>query len=278
MTSPLSKLSNLQQRIITGIIGASIMVGGVYYNAYTFGLLFLAITILAQIEFYTLLKVDNHKPLVVLGTVIGTAVYGITFGFMTGLLPIISYLILFPLCTLIYFVKLYKTEEKPFTNIAFTFLGVLYVAVPFSLFQYVAFINLQYHWEMVAGSLFLLWASDTGAYFAGTYLGKHKLFPRVSPKKSWEGSLGGLIASMLVAWILAINFGTIAPYKWFVLSGLIVVAGTYGDLVESLFKRSIAIKDSGSILPGHGGFLDRFDGLLLSTPYISTFLALSQGY
>jgi phosphatidate cytidylyltransferase len=278
MPSRLNKLSNLQQRIITGTIGALLMVCGVYYNAFTFGALFLTISILAQIEFYRLAKVDKHLPLVIMGTFIGAVLFIITFCYLSGFLPGRTYLLLFPLCTLIYFVKLYKREEKPFTNIAFTFLGIVYVALPLSLFQYVAFQHHIYQWQMVAGSLFLLWASDTGAYFAGTLFGKKKLFPRISPKKSWEGTIGGLVASMLIALLLSQIFVTISPWKWFIMSGLIVVAGTYGDLVESMLKRSISIKDSGSILPGHGGFLDRFDGLLLSTPYISTFLALSQGY
>jgi len=276
MQSPLSKLSNMQQRIITGVIGATIMMSGIYYNAYSFGALFLAITVLAQIEFYRLARVDKHTPLMFLGTLIGAVLFIITFGYLNHLWGGIYFLILFPLCTLVYFTKLYQKEEKPFTQIAYTFLGVLYVALPFSLFEYVAFVNDSYEWQMVAGSLFLLWASDSGAYFAGTWFGKTKLFPRISPKKSWEGSLGGLITSLLVAYVLTIYFTNIAPYKWFIMSSLIVVAGTYGDLVESMLKRSIDIKDSGSILPGHGGFLDRFDGLLLSTPYISTFLVLSQ--
>jgi phosphatidate cytidylyltransferase len=127
---------------------------------------------------------------------------------------------------------------------------------------------------LVMGCLFLLWASDSGAYFAGTKFGKTKLFERVSPKKSWEGSMGGFAASMLVGVVLGRYFTSLPLWQWLVIGLIIVVAGTYGDLVESLFKRSIKIKDSGSIIPGHGGFLDRFDGLLLSVPFIVAFLKL----
>jgi phosphatidate cytidylyltransferase len=180
------------------------------------------------------------------------------------------------LCALIFFIKLYKAkDEKPFKNIAYTFLGIIYVALPFALLTVLAFIqNDTYDPNIVLGCLFLLWASDSGAYFAGTKFGKTKLFERVSPKKSWEGSVGGLIAAMGVAYIISLYYTNYAPWQWFSIGFIIVVAGTYGDLVESLFKRSMNIKDSADTIPGHGGFLDRFDGLLLSIPFIITFLKL----
>ncbi|MFN3379783.1 MAG: phosphatidate cytidylyltransferase, partial [Runella zeae] len=130
------------------------------------------------------------------------------------------------------------------------------------------------NFEIVLGCLLLLWATDIGAYFAGTYLGKRKLFERVSPKKSWEGAAGGAAFAGLVAFVLGVYFKSHEPWEWYCIAALIVVGGTLGDLVESLFKRSIAIKDSGSTIPGHGGFLDRFDGLLLSTPFIVTFVKI----
>jgi phosphatidate cytidylyltransferase len=149
------------------------------------------------------------------------------------------------------------------------------VALPFALLTVLAFIqNETYDPQIVLGCLFLLWASDSGAYFAGTKFGKTKLFERVSPKKSWEGSIGGLIAAMIVAYVLSIYYTNFESWQWFGIGVIIVVAGTYGDLVESLFKRSINIKDSADTIPGHGGFLDRFDGLLLSIPFIITFLKL----
>jgi phosphatidate cytidylyltransferase len=271
----LSKLSNLQQRIVTGGIGALLLVAAVYFGAYSFGILFLTIMVLAQWEFYSLIKLDTHSPLAYLGTFIGILVFGITFGVQMSLWSSKVYLALFPIFTWVYFVKLYRLEAKPFTNIAYTFLGILYVALPFTLFQIMAFREGSYRWEIAAGFLFLLWASDTGAFFAGTVFGRRKLFERISPKKSWEGSLGGLITSLLVSVYLGQIFDVLEPWKWIVCSLMIVIAGTYGDLVESLFKRSIAIKDSGTFLPGHGGFLDRFDGLLLSSPYIAAFLSLT---
>ena len=129
-----------------------------------------------------------------------------------------------------------------------------------------------YNPKIIIGIFLILWASDTGAYFAGTLFGKRKLFERVSPKKSWEGSVGGAVLSLAFALGVAYFFTELAVWKWVIISILTIVCGTYGDLVESLFKRSMAVKDSGTKLPGHGGFLDRFDGLLLAIPFIIIFL------
>jgi phosphatidate cytidylyltransferase len=200
----------------------------------------------------------------------------LTFFIEKGDLAYQNYYILSPLLTLIFFIKLYKSkDEKPFKNIAYTFLGIIYVALPFALLTVLAFIkNDTYDPNIVLGCLFLLWASDSGAYFAGTKFGKTKLFERVSPKKSWEGSIGGMIAAMLVATIISRYYTNYSAFQWYSIGIIIVVAGTYGDLVESLFKRSINIKDSADTIPGHGGFLDRFDGLLLSIPFIIPFVKL----
>jgi phosphatidate cytidylyltransferase len=177
---------------------------------------------------------------------------------------------------MIFFIKLYrKSDKKPFTGIAYTILGVIYVAIPFSLLTVAAFsVDNTFHFEIIIGSLLMLWASDSGAFFAGTKFGKTKLFERVSPKKSWEGSLGGAFAAIVVTYIISKNFTVLPEWQWFCIMTIIIIAGTYGDLIESLFKRSIAIKDSGRGLPGHGGFMDRFDGLLLSTPFIVAFLKI----
>lgn len=124
------------------------------------------------------------------------------------------------------------------------------------------------------GCLFILWASDTGAYFAGTLFGKSKLFERISPKKSWEGFLGGAVLATLITMGIAHFFTSLDLWHWISIDVIIIVGGTFGDLVESLLKRSIEIKDSGDALPGHGGFLDRFDGLLISAPFIVAFLEI----
>jgi len=146
--------------------------------------------------------------------------------------------------------------------------------MPFALLNIATFEEGFYNYEIILGSLLILWASDTGAYAAGTLFGKHRLFERISPKKSWEGFWGGAALATAMTYGLSLFFTTLSVTDWIVIDVIIVIGGTYGDLVESLLKRSIEIKDSGDSLPGHGGFLDRFDGLLISAPFIVAYLEI----
>jgi phosphatidate cytidylyltransferase len=275
MNGKISTYSNLTQRVIAAVVAVPFLIACMYFSDWSFYGLFLIIGVLAQLEFYKLLKLSDNSPLRYYGTACGGLLISLTFLYEKGIVPVEYLFVLSPLLALVFFIKLYHPSDiKPFRNIGYTFLGIIYVALPFALLQTIAFSNGSYNWQLVMGCLFLLWASDSGAYFAGTKFGKTKLFERVSPKKSWEGSMGGFAASMLVGVVLGRYFTSLPLWQWLVIGLIIVVAGTYGDLVESLFKRSIKIKDSGSIIPGHGGFLDRFDGLLLSVPFIVAFLKL----
>jgi phosphatidate cytidylyltransferase len=277
MTSALKKLPNLAQRIITGVLGAAAVIFGVVFSEWTYFFVFFTICILSLLEFYTLTGLDGLVPQKTFGTICGMTVFCISFFVERGDISSKFYFLIFPLVSLVYMIKLYKRfERKPFTNIAFTFLGIFYVAVPFALINIAAFHNRVYNFEIIFGCLFILWATDTGAYFAGTYFGKRKLFERISPKKSWEGAVGGAILALIFAVGIAYFFKSFLMWQWLVIAAIIIVGGVYGDLVESLLKRSIEIKDSGDSLPGHGGFLDRFDGLLISAPSIVAFVELIQ--
>ena len=275
MQKRLNNLNNLQQRTITALAGVIVIIGCILYSDWTCLLLFCTISSLTQLEFYKLLGLDGNQPLTYYGTFCGTVMMLLAYLIEMEIIPFENYFIISPLLSMVFFIKLYKKNDlKPFTNIGFTFLGIIYVALPFSLIVVMAMRGGSYNYEIVLGSLLLLWASDIGGYFAGTKFGKRKLFERISPKKSWEGAVGGAAFAAAIAFALGQYFLTFEPWKWYCIGAIIVVVGTYGDLVESLFKRSIAIKDSGSSIPGHGGFLDRFDGLLLSAPFIITFLKL----
>ena len=275
MTSNSSKFSGLVKRVITGIIGAFVMLFAIAYNQWGFFAVFLFTSVMTQWEFYKLIIANGVVPLRTFGTLIGIALFSMIFLMEIGLMPYDWFFLLIPITSLIYFIKLYKKDEKkPFTNIAFTFLGIFYVALPFSLLSVAAFTTGSYSYQIIIGIFLILWASDTGAYFAGIQFGKRKLFERVSPKKSWEGSVGGAMLSLGFALGISHYFTDLELWHWLVISVITIVSGTYGDLVESLFKRSMDIKDSGKRLPGHGGFLDRFDGLLLSIPFIIFFLKI----
>ncbi len=275
MKSHLNKYSNLTQRVIVAILGVIVIISAIYWQSWSYFAVFLIITFLSLKEFYKLVGIDGHLPLSSWGTLTGILIYTFTFLAQKGLIDADVFFLVFPFASIIYFIKLYKKSEvKPFTNIAYTFLGILYVAVPFALLHVIAFSTGEYRFEIVTGILLLTWASDTGGYFAGTMLGRTSLFKRISPKKSWEGFFGGAILTLVIAYFISTYVDIFPLWKWMTVGLLTVIAGTYGDLVESLFKRSIKIKDSGEILPGHGGFLDRFDALLLSLPFIAAFLRL----
>jgi phosphatidate cytidylyltransferase len=271
----LKKYNNLTQRIITGILGAAGIITGVWYGPYTYFAIFFLICLLSLIEFYKLIGMDGMVPQRKIGILCGILIFTLTFFVEFEQLNYKYYFLIYPLIACVYLAKLYKkNEKKPFTNIAFTFLGIIYVAVPLALFNIAAFEKGQYNFEIIWGCLFILWACDTGAYFAGTFFGKRKLFERISPKKSWEGFFGGAALALAFAFGIAHFFHSYTTLEWMIIGVIIIIAGTYGDLVESLLKRSIEIKDSGNILPGHGGFLDRFDGLLIAIPFIVVYVEL----
>ncbi len=273
MSTLLKKFNNLTQRIITGLLGSAGVIVGVVYSDWTYFIVFFIICLFSLIEFYDLSGLDGLKPQKVFGTLCGIIIYSMSFFIERRDISYRYYFLFFPLLSCVYMIKLYKKfERKPFTNIAFTFLGVFYVAIPFALLNIAAFENGVYNYEIIWGCLFILWASDTGAYFAGTYLGKRKLFERISPKKSWEGAIGGALLATVFALGISYYFHTLSLTQWMIVNAIIIIGGIYGDLVESLLKRSIEIKDSGDSLPGHGGFLDRFDGLLISAPFIVAYL------
>jgi phosphatidate cytidylyltransferase len=270
----LRQYNNLTQRILTGLVGSAAVIGSIVISPWSYFIVFLFITVMTLLEFYKLTGLDGMVPQKTFGTVCGALVFCASFLIEMEHISYRYYFLMFPLISLVFLIKLYKFERKPFTNIAFTILGIFYVAMPFALLNIAAFEKGVYNYEIMLGSLLILWANDTGAYFAGTLFGKTKLFERISPKKSWEGAVGGALLGLAFAWGVSYFFVTLAVWQWMVVAALVIIGGDYGDLVESLLKRSIEIKDSGDTLPGHGGFLDRFDGLLISAPFIVAFLEI----
>lgn len=274
MKLTLSNYSNLKQRIITASIGAILMLIGCGYNEWTYFAVFFIICGATIVEFYSLCGTDSLIPSRPIGIILTLYIFSLTFFIEKSLLPDKSYYSIFPVVVLVYLIKLYRKEVKPFTNIAYTLMGVTYVGLPFALLNISVFSSGEYDYEIPIGLLLILWAYDTGAYFTGVRFGKRRLFERISPKKSWEGFAGGLIWAIIIASVAGYFFTSLSLLEWYGFAIIVVVAGTYGDLVESLFKRSIDIKDSGKTIPGHGGFLDRFDGLLLAMPFIVFYLKI----
>lgn len=263
--------ANLWQRLITAAIGGPLLLGGVYLSEWVYFVLFFVVTLAGLLEFYQLGKEQGFQPPIVHGTIAGMTLFIISYFVARGSIGPQHYLWLFPVLTSSYFFKLYTpSDDKPFISIAYAFLGVMYVALPFSLLTLDAFHQGSYRWEIVIGACLLNWATDSGAYFAGRLFGKNKLFERISPNKTWEGAIGGALAVFVSAYFISDWYATaLTPWKWYGMAAVFLVAGTYGDLIESLLKRSMSVKDSGKFLPGHGGLLDRVDGYLISAPFIA---------
>lgn len=265
-------MNNFVKRSLTGIVFVTLLLGCTFFGQLSFSVLFFVITILGVWEFYSLSETVGNQPQKIAGTLASAVLFKTSAMMCMDMYDHRILLLNLPLIFFIFILELYTKSEKPFQNIAFTLLGIVYVALPFSLLNFITTHGGGYHYQLLFGFFFILWSSDTGAYLAGSAMGKHKLFPRVSPGKTWEGSIGGAIASYGVAYFISGWYTSISMFDWMVIASILVVIGTLGDLVESLFKRSINVKDSGNILPGHGGILDRFDSLILATPFVFTYL------
>lgn len=278
------KQKNLITRTITGVLFVAIMVAG-FLSAHYMVVLFATITGMTIWEYTGLVSQIEHVSInrfisTVAGVYFFVALAGQRLGFVEGFSVFVPYIL-----TIIYLfiAELYLKNENPIMNWAYTMLGQMYIALPISMINVLAFqrdANGQLTIDMLLPlSIFIfLWTNDTGAYCSGSLFGKHKLFPRISPAKSWEGSIGGGILVVIVAALIGysttnesgVNMLTIP--QWIGLGIVVAVFGTWGDLVESLFKRTLGVKDSGNILPGHGGMLDRFDSSLMAIPAAVVYL------
>lgn len=270
----LTKMSNLQQRLIVGFAGAAAIITGICLSQWSYFLLFFVICFFSLREFHGLVNSAGISTNKFFGILLGIVLYSGAFLIVTGYLNPSAYIFFFALVFLLFMIELFQNYEKPFERTAFSFLAIAYTALPYALLHYAVFRGGVYHYQVILGILLLLWANDTGGYFGGRFLGKHKLYERISPKKTWEGSISGALFSLVIAGCVYYVFGTFSWPVWIGLSLVIVVAGSLGDLVESQLKRSLSIKDSGSSIPGHGGFLDRFDGLIVSLPFIVAYFEL----
>jgi phosphatidate cytidylyltransferase len=178
---------------------------------------------------------------------------------------------------LLMFVELFMGSDAPFSNIGHVLLGLMYLGLPFSLLVSIAFWHGDYAPMRVFGLLLLNWTNDTMAYVVGSKIGKTPFFTRISPNKTWEGTLGGVFFTFVVATIFALWLPSFQPAEWLTMAAMVGIFGTAGDLIESMLKRSIRVKDSGSFLPGHGGFLDRFDSFVFALPFVWFALMLLEG-
>lgn len=277
--------NNFIQRAVTGVLFVTVLVGCILYSPFSFGILFTIISALSVHEFARLInqngEISLNKTITSLG---GAYLFLALMSFCTqqsvGARVFLPYLAL-----LLYLMitELYLKKKNPTGNWAYSMLSQLYVALPFALLNVLAFQNspetgiVTYNPILPLSIFVFIWLSDTGAYCVGSLIGKRRLFERISPKKSWEGSIGGGAFSIASSLAFAHFFPFMSWWQWTGLATVVIIFGTWGDLTESLMKRQLGIKDSGNILPGHGGMLDRFDSALMAIPAAVVYLyALSM--
>ncbi len=268
-------MSNFWARTITGLSMVFLILASLYFNRLFFALIFLAVVILGLMEFFTITNTEESKPQKIAGTLLGTLIYLLITGlflFSGSHFYPLSVVFILPLLFLPVILELFRKRDKALQNSAVTIFGMLYIAIPISLLNVMndpVGGTVFAHFPAFLTAYFLItWIYDTGAYLVGKNFGRHKFFERISPKKTWEGTIGGIV----IAIVAAIGFFYISEgiqlIHLLALTILVILFGTFGDLAESLFKRSLNLKDSGSILPGHGGILDRFDTLFVSAPFV----------
>ena len=274
-------MKNLVVRGISGIGLIVVVFGGILWSQWSLGALLLLMLVGGVVELFNLVEKQNLQPQRALGLIACVVLFGLNFALVSDdiqvlyggakyMIPLLAFLLL--IIPLMFICELYRKQANPAANIATSILPLFYVALPLSLLLYMPIIGRETWnpWVLIA-YISIVWANDVFAYLTGIAFGRHRLFERLSPKKSWEGFFGGLVGAVVAAVVVAHLLGD-APLKWVGLAVVVVVTAVLGDLVESMFKRAAEVKDSGVLIPGHGGVLDRFDALLLSAPFVFVYM------
>ena len=269
----------MKQRTITAVFFAAAMIGGIYGGVWPFFFLFLFIAAGSLWEFHGLL-LPKDEPNFTMKRLLGVkqgvlALLMVVFyrfpelfssGILQGWLTEWPFLLTFLMGIALLF-ELFGTSKTPFQNFGYYAAGIFYIALPVSMLYDVASLA-DYHPNRVMGIFWLIWTNDTMAYLIGSRIGRTKLFERISPNKTWEGTLGGAVCTVLMAWLLSAYVPDFSAAQWLAVGAMVGIFGTLGDLVESMLKRSVGVKDSGNLLPGHGGLLDRFDSFLFVLGFV----------
>ncbi|MDR1357327.1 MAG: phosphatidate cytidylyltransferase [Tannerellaceae bacterium] len=268
-------MRNLLIRMATGMVYVGVILCGLLYPGlypYVFG----TVVGLTLWEFYGLMKPFGCTlSRRIVGVAGGVYLFLACFAYAGGLAGGNVFLpyILFLMFTFIR--EMYSKAANPVYNWALILLGQVYCAASLSMLNFILFRHGGEYTPLPGLALFVfVWVNDTAAYMVGTKLGRHRLFERISPKKSWEGFWGGLVVTPAVSQVFAAYCPSITWYKWLGMAVVVVVFATFGDLIESLMKRTLGVKDSGSLLPGHGGMLDRFDSILMALPALYIYIMM----
>ena len=268
-------MKNLLQRTLTGILFVVLIVAAIWIHPLLFAGVFSVVVGILIHEFYSISKYEG----LIWQRWVGIAA-GMYFFFATCLYAgnyvereiYIPYLLILLLLSIS---VLYVKKSNPITQWGLIYFAQLYCAGFLSLLSFIPYMQSSVYNPLPVLMIFIfIWLNDTGAYLTGTWKGKHRLFQRISPLKSWEGFFGGLIVVIIATFIFSRYNTDMEWYYWIVFGDITVISATYGDLIESLIKRTTGVKDSGNILPGHGGLFDRFDSAILASPFVYIFFQL----
>lgn len=273
-------MKELTTRIITGLVLATIGVVVVGYSEWTFYGLVLGLNGLLLYEFYGLMQPimayprNRYIAVQLIRQLLGFSMMVIMIGVARGAMPVVALLVFLSALPLLLIVELFGGAKQPVQQFSINSSGLVYITCSLGLLVFVAHIGEAYTPTWIVGLFLLVIINDVFAYFVGRSIGRTKLMERISPKKTVEGFVGGGLFTLLGAWLLYNWLGLCSLTDWLVLGAIVWVFGTLGDLVVSMMKRSMSVKDTGTLLPGHGGFLDRFDALLMSLPFVAIYLFL----
>ncbi|MBC7384137.1 MAG: phosphatidate cytidylyltransferase [Bacteroidia bacterium] len=270
-------MNNFWQRLLTGSLFVLAIIVCTAWSEWSFFILLFIINFLCLLEFFELMLPDKSWIEKYLGVIAGSIINIMFVFIIRGDLTYGWFYHLIPVFMLLFFVKLFENTGREFDTLAYQVLGIIYICLPLTMLGDFGYFNaINYGFSLPLGFFILQWSSDTFAYVVGKQIGKTKLFARISPGKTWEGSIGALLLTVCMGYLLSRFWDDVSSADWMIIAAIIVVFGTFGDLTESLLKRNMNIKDSGSMLPGHGGVLDRFDGVFFSVPAVYFYLLLSN--
>ena len=268
--------ANLKRRVLTGMLGGSLLLLSALHEL-SYLAVFVLIIFLSSKEYFKILINNGFRPNYNLGVFLSVIIFVTTYFYASKESLIGVHFVLVPILPLVCLSALYSSNNnETLSNVSVTFFGILYISLPISLLNFIVFNEYSYNSIYLMATLLFLWNSESAAYFGGSLFGRKKLFESVSPMKTWEGVISGLLANVILAYLIHhfiwTSFQTFT--FWVLFSMVVLVSGIFGDLFESLLKRNFNLKDSGNKLPGHGGFLDRFDSFFFVIPYVYFYLKI----
>jgi len=271
-------MKKLLTRSISGLIFVSVLIFSILFSKITFIFLFYILMLFCLFEFNRMIKLKSVFPYI-----IGTLLF--FFGNILNVDDVPSKIIfeyigvaLFLTIFFSFASILFTKKEEVIDHLGKIFLSIIYIVVPFMLIVQIPFLNKTFNYvnTTILGVFILIWVNDSFAFLVGKNFGKHKLLERISPNKTIEGFIGGMVFTFISSYILAQQFTTLSVVQWIVIAGIVSIFGVLGDLIESMFKRQACVKDSSNFIPGHGGFLDRFDSVIFAAPFIFIYLQFVQ--